>query len=318
LNLRKCLALTGSMLLALVSLPAAAPVAAQEVVQDEGYFYRAFHDATQSGDTAKAFAAAKAYLEKFPSGQYAEAIKQWQTGTRMAELDQAIKAKRAPEMIKVGREILASDPDNLNVVYALAYNLRRDELLASPPVYTNAAAAVEFANQGIALVEGGKTLTGVANFDKNATLGWMTQILALGATHAGKDEDAIKLYEKSSSYAPDDVPLAARNMFSVVALRQSRYGELAKAYNAMPEADRSAAEPSAEVKSAKQALDQEADALIDAAAGFVAYARSKSLAPATIDRINQLLETVYKNRFPEDTALDGLKKILAGKGAPAA
>jgi hypothetical protein len=31
-----------------------------------------------------------------------------------------------------------------------------------------------------------------------------------------------------------------------------------------------------------------------------------------------VLETVYKNRFPEDTALDGLKKILAEKATPAA
>jgi hypothetical protein len=40
--------------------------------------------------------------------------------------------------------------------------------------------------------------------------------------------------------------------------------------------------------------------------------------PAAVDRVNQLLETVYKDRFPEDAALDGLKKLLASKGAPAA
>jgi hypothetical protein len=39
--------------------------------------------------------------------------------------------------------------------------------------------------------------------------------------------------------------------------------------------------------------------------------------PAAVDRVNQLLETVYKGRFPEDAALDGLKKILAAK-APSA
>ena len=37
-----------------------------------------------------------------------------------------------------------------------------------------------------------------------------------------------------------------------------------------------------------------------------------------MDRVNTLLETVYKGRFPEDAALEGLKKILADKGAPAA
>ena len=45
---------------------------------------------------------------------------------------------------------------------------------------------------------------------------------------------------------------------------------------------------------------------------------SKGLPAATVDRVNGVLETVYKNRFPEDTALDGLKKILAEKATPAA
>jgi hypothetical protein len=37
-----------------------------------------------------------------------------------------------------------------------------------------------------------------------------------------------------------------------------------------------------------------------------------------VDRVNQLLETVYKGRFPEDATLEGLKKKLAEKAAPPA
>jgi hypothetical protein len=107
-------------------------------------------------------------------------------------------------------------------------------------------------------------------------------------------------------------------MLGVVALRQGKYADLAKAYNALPEADRAAPEPGPEVKAAREALNLEADALIEAAAGFVAYGRTKGLPPATVDRVNQVLETVYKGRFPEDATLEGLKKILAGKGAPPA
>ncbi len=36
-----------------------------------------------------------------------------------------------------------------------------------------------------------------------------------------------------------------------------------------------------------------------------------------MDRVNQMLETVYKGRFPEDATLEGLTKILAAKGVPA-
>ena len=125
------------------------PAAAQEVVQDEGAFYRAFHEASQAGDSARASDAAKAYLEKYPSGQYADFVKKWQDTERMTRLDAAIKEKRTADMIKAGQEILAADPENLNVIYALAFNIRRNELLAVPPVYQNAAAAVEFAKRGI-------------------------------------------------------------------------------------------------------------------------------------------------------------------------
>jgi hypothetical protein len=314
---RNALALAGIGLAALLTTQPL-PAAAQEVVQDEGAFYRAFHEASQAGDTARALEAGKTYLEKYPTGQYADFIRKWQDTARMTLLDGAIKERRTDDMLKLGQEILAADPENLNVIYALAFNIRRNELLASPPVYDHAAAAVEYAKRGISLVESGRTLTGVASFDKDGTLAWMTQILAINETKNGSDDQAIKLYEKSTALAGDDAPLVARNLFSVVALRQSRYGELAKAYNALPDADRAAAEPTEEVKAAREALNLEADALIDAAAGFVAFGRSKGLPAATVDRVNQLLETVYKGRFPEDAELAGLKKILADKGAPSA
>ena len=318
MHLRKTLAAIALVAAATLALVPAAPAVAQEVVQDEGAAYRAWHDASQAGDNAKAMAAAKTYLEQYPTGQYADFIKKWYGTAQMTALDAAIKEKRTADMITVGREILAADPENLNVLYALAFNIRRNELLAAPPNFTNAPAAVEFGKKAIALVESGKTLTGVASFDKNATLAWLTQILAVNEGKNGSAEEAIKLYEKSTALAPEDPAIAARNLLAVVSLRQAKYGELAKAYNALPAEDRAAAEPKPEVKAAKDALNAEADGLIDAAAGFVAFGRTKNLPAATVDRVNQLLETVYKGRFPEDATLDGLKKILAGKGLAAA
>jgi len=320
-SLRKTLAPTAAGMLlfaAALTLAPAAPAAAQEVVQDEGAAYRAWHEASQAGDNAKAMAAAKAYLEKYPKGQYADFIQKWYGTAQMTALDAAIKEKRTADMIAVGRDILATDPENLNVLYALAFNIRRNELFAAPQNFTNAPAAVEFSKKAIGLVESGKTLTGVQTFDKNGTLAWLTQVLAVNEGKNGSPAEAIKLYEKSTALAPDDPQIAARNLLAVVTLRQAKYGELAKAYNALPEADRSAAEPKPEVKAAKDALNAEADGLIEAAARFVAFGKTKGLPAATVDRVNQLLQTVYKGRFPEDATLEGLKKILADKGVPAA
>jgi tetratricopeptide (TPR) repeat protein len=311
--LTKTLAPTAAGALLLAAVLAFAPAAAQEVVQDEGAAYRAWHAASQAGDNAKAVEAAKAYLAQYPTGQYAEFIKKWLPNALMTALDAAIKEKRTADMISTGREILAADPENLNVLYALAFNIRRNELLASPPSFSNAPAAVELSKKAISLVESGKTLTGVQSFDKNATLAWLTQILAVVEQKNGAAGEAIKLYEKSTAFAPADPAIAGQNLLRVFTLRQAAYGDAAKAYNAFPEADRSAAEPTPEVKAARDKVNAEADALIGSAAGFVAFAKVKGLAPAMKDRVNQVLETVYKSRFPEDASLAGLQKILQEK-----
>ena len=120
-----------------------------------------------------------------------------------------------------------------------------------------------------------------------------------------------------TAYAPADPAIAGQNLLRVVALRNASYAEAAKAYNALPEAERAAAEPPPAAKAAKDALNAQADGLINSAASFVALGRSKNLPAATVDRVNQALEAAYKVRFPEDATLDGLKKILADKGAPA-
>ena len=44
---------------------------------------------------------------------------------------------------------------------------------------------------------------------------------------------------------------------------------------------------------------------------------ANGLPAATVDRVNQTLEAVYKVRFPEDAALGGLQKILQDKAAAA-
>jgi hypothetical protein len=177
---------------------------------------------------------------------------------------------------------------------------------------------VEYAKKGIAMVDSGKTLAGVSTFDKNATLAWMTQLVAVVDHKNGNLAAALQGYEKSTAYAPGDVAIAGQNLRRVVAIRQNAYGEAVKAYNALPEADRGASEPNEAVKAAREKLNAEADAYIDAAAAFVAFARAKNLPAASVDPVNQTLETVYKSRFPEDATLDGLKKILAAKGLPSA
>ncbi len=301
LAIASLLALTAA---ALVILPPASATAqtGMEEIQDEGSAYRAWHQASQAGDNAKAMDAAKAYLAKYPAGQYAQFLTGWLGTAKMAALDAAIKEKRAADVATVGREILAGDPENLNVIYAVA--------LYAPP-----ADGVEFAKKAIALVEAGKTLSGVQNFDKNATLAKLIQVLAVDAQKNASPAEAMKLYEQSTSLAPQDPLVAGKNLYAVYNMRLATYLEAVKAWNAIPEADKAVPEPKPEVKAALALVDKESDTLVDSAAAFVAYATAKNMAPAARDKVNQLLESTYKRRHPEDATLAGLQKLLQEKGA---
>ena len=166
-------------------------------------------------------------------------------------------------------------------------------------------------------MENGKTLAEGPSFDKDATLAWLYQSLAVIEVNGGNPKQAIKLYEKSSALTPDDVPIRGRNLVNTITLQQSAYAAAASAFNALPEADRAAAEPSDALKAAREALNGAADALIETAATFVAFGKAKNLPAATVGRMNQVLETTYKGRYPEDADLNGLKKVLADKGVRA-
>jgi tetratricopeptide (TPR) repeat protein len=297
---------------AILVLAPVAPAAAQEE-QDEALAYHAWFAANQQQDNAKAVEAAEAYLESFPNGEYAEFLSKWLAPAQMARLNGAIKAGQVDQMLAVGNRILAKEPENLNVVYALAFQLRRRELLAKPRSYAHAADAVRLSQKAIDLVGSGQTLAGVQNFNKDATLAWLYQNLAIVEGKDGVSDKAIELYEKSTSLAPQDPAIAGRNLLEVLSWRQASYAEAANAYNALPDEARGAAEPSPEVTAARAKVDAEADTLIDVAARFVALAEVKGLPQATRDKVYGVLESVYKSRNPDDAEAAGLQAVIDAK-----
>ncbi len=311
--LRNSLAALAGLTLAaavLVLVPAN-PGLAQE--QEEALAYHAWFAANQTQDIPKAVEAAEAYIKQFPTGEYADFLAKWLPPARLAALNLAITAGEVDKMLKVGGAILANDPENLNVMYALAFQLRRRELIASPRSYAHAAQAVDVSQKTIALVESGKTLAGVQNFNKDATLAWLYQNLAVVAGKDGSSPKAIQLYEKSTSLAPQDPAIAGRNLLELLSWQQASYTNAANAYNGLPEEDRLAAEPSPDVQAARAEVDAQSDALIDVAAAFVALAEVKKLPQATRDKVYGVLETIYKSRNPDDTEGAGLQAVIDAK-----
>lgn len=284
--------------------------AAEEQNLDEAAAYQAWFLANAGKDAAAALKAAEDYLKAFPSGANAEYLRKWIGPARGAALNAAIKAKSTADIVRIGREILAGDPDNLNILYALAFNVRQNELFASPPVFTHAKDAVEFSSRAIKLIEAGKTLAGVdpSKWSKDQTLAWLYQNLAVVEAKDGNVDKALEHYAKSSALDPSDSRLDAYNFLACGSLRKTRYDEAVQAYQAFPEAERKAAEPKPEVKAAVDRANAEADGVIDCWSRFLALAQAKDLFRETQGKVLSALEGLYSYRHPEDHG--GLQKLI--------
>jgi hypothetical protein len=308
---------SGRLALALVAcLACASPARAQEPSADETIAYQTWFGAKSQNMQDKAVEAAEAYLAKFPQGQYAAYLKSWLLTPKLQAFGAAVQAKKTDEMITLGREILKADPENLGVLYSLAFNLRRLELAASPSNYTHAKEAAEFAAGALKLVEAGKTIEG-GTFSKNAVSSLLHQIQAMVAANAKDSEQAIALYRKSSAADPGNVGIVAYNLLALASLHKDAYDEAAKAYQALPEAGRQAAEPGADVKAALDKVYATADPLIDSWARFVALANARNVAAETRVRVLASLKTVYATRYAGDTSgLDPLVQKLQAEYSP--
>jgi len=287
---------------------AATPFArAQEAGADETVLYQTWFGANSQGMKDKAIESAQAYLEKFPKGQYAAYLKNWLIGPKLQAFNAALQAKNTVEMIKVGRDILKQDPENLSIHYSIAYNLRRLELAASPASFAHAKEAVEFSDSSIKLIEAGKVIEG-GKFNKEASLALLYQIQALVAADAKNPSEAIALYTKSSAADPGNVGIVAYNLLALASLHKAPYDAAVGVYMAFPEADRQAAPPSPEVKAALDALYEKADPLIDAWGRFVGLTRARNVAAETREQVLGSLKTVYGTRYAGDQS--GLEPLL--------
>jgi len=305
--MKSFLSLSRTALVLAVCLISASATRAQELSPDETVAYQSWYVANEANEQAKAIEAAQAYLAKFPSGKYVAYLKGWLLGPKLKAFDAAVQAKSVDEMLKLGREILKDSPDNLGVWYSVAFNLRRYELAVSPAIFAHAAEAQEFAAESIKRIEGGQVIEG-GRFNPKASLAILYQIQAMVANNAGKREEAIDLYSKSSAADPGNIGIVANNLLTLGSLYRDPYGAAVAAYQALPDADRQAAEPSAEVKAALAKMHAAADPLIDVWARFVALARARNVAAATRDQVLASVQTVYGTRYAGDNS--GLEPLI--------
>ena len=275
---------------------------------DEVVAYMAWYGANTSGDTAKALAAAKEYLDKFPQGENAPYVRKWLTGLQWQRFNEAVQKKDMAEVVRLGRAHLGDDP---SFAYWTAWYLRQNELLGSGPA-AHAKDAEELSRLAIAFVEKGGVATGIApdKFDKSANLAWLHQNLALVATKDGRSEEAIEHYETSSRLAPADAALNARNQFGCGSLHQELYDAAAAKYKALPEAERGPEAPSPAAQAAVDAANRHADSAIQCWARFLG---GDSGSPELRSRIEAAIGALWSYRHPEQP--DGWKALVQKGGS---
>jgi hypothetical protein len=279
------------------------PAAAQDPAAEEAAAYKAWYDAYTAKDLPKEYELGKAFIEKYPSSKNADYVKKDVARVRSLFLQNAITAKNTAEVVKLGKEAMAADPNNVDYAIFLAVQLRTLDTSLQ-----NAADLSEFAQTAIRLIESGKTPTPVKDqppFDKNKTLAYFQDTLATTSEHGKNPDKAIEYLHQATMLDPSN----ARYFFNCGRLHQDRYVIAAKKYQAFSQEERTAQEPKPEVKAALDEANKEADAVINCWVRFMGLTAVKSdFKTETRTQVESALTDLYKYRHNDSD--EGLKKLI--------
>jgi hypothetical protein len=287
--------------------------AAQDPAKEEYDAYTAWYAAYKAQDAAKSLELGRAFVAKFPSSKYTDFIKKDNVRARGVLFNKAVQEKNMNEMIRIGKEVLAEDPDNLDYLLAMAIQIRQNELFATPPNFAHAAEASEFTERTIRLIESGKTPTGAKDFDKNKTLAFFHWSLAVVDDHNQSADKAMTHYMEAAKLDP----MNATYYFQCGRLHHLKYIAAAKKYGDMPQADRDAApaEMKPEVKASLDDLNKEADAVINCWVRFLGLTETEGKGwESTRPQVRKAVTELYQYRHNDST--EGLDKLIEqNKGA---
>ena len=277
--------------------------------ENKDAWYATFRENYKTDQQPKAYDAAKKYItactEETDITKY---LKKWigayEKETRKVKLPQLLyNDKNYAEAFKLGKEMLAEDPDNLMVLVHLGYG----GYLASStnnPAFN--ADAVNYARKAVQMIESGKTLENWHPFpNQNEALAFLNYYI--GVTTLAQDPSAaLTLLIKAANY---DSSLK-KSPFT--------YDRIAAAYETGPYAKQSAdyktkyggKDETPESKLAYENINQIIDRMIDAYARAVAAAGSDAKVAAQKKEWNDSLTTWYKFRHKD--SVEGLNEMVAG------
>jgi tetratricopeptide (TPR) repeat protein len=201
----------------------------------------------------------------------------------------------------------ADDLEDLNYLYSQVLKIRATELDLSPPKYTHAAEALDYALRAIRLLEAGKTSSRIQADQVKAAMAYLYQTSGIVEKHNYHHNPAIKYYRKSIALDPLNHSLNTVNYMGLVAVCMAKYAAVAKKYDELPQEKRKAEPPDAEAQALLDEINTRADDLIDLMAHFLALADSTKYGE-TRRKVEDALRDLYKYRHHE--SLDGLKELI--------
>lgn len=268
--------------------------------------YKKFFDNYQSpAGQQVAYKAAKEYLQNKPQDEdnakyLAEWVGKYERAVREAEVRSLILQKNFPEAVKKGKEALASDPDNLY----LLYDIVSASVQAGSGDPSLPQDGITMGLKAIQLVESGTALPpGEIFATRDEILGRLNLSVAQLKLNQHEPEDALPYIAEALRH-PGAVQKAPETYYNLAfAYENGPYKKLASAYN-----DNFADKP--ETEEGKQALSRVndiTDRTIDA------YARAVALVDAKSDvRAKWMahLTELYKSRH--DGSDTGLQEMISG------
>src|SRR5712692_6688827 len=248
-----------------------------------------------------AYEAAKEYLAVCPADEspYKTALQKFKDAydamtagaTTAKQFEDAVKNAKYAEQLRLGKLVLAGDPDNVKIYIIMGVAGLNDRSLLSD--------SAQYAKKAIELIEGGKPFAPLFDSSKDKALAQLNYVIASAAVK-NDPTAAIPYFVKALKQESD------------LKKNPQVYAELAGAYGAGPVAKLAdnykvfvGKDETPESKLALANLNQVIDRQIDALARAAAVATN----PADKKNVMDVLTAIYKDRNKSES---GLNELVAG------
>jgi hypothetical protein len=251
-----------------------------------------------------AYEAAKDYLATCTTeDQYSAALKKFKDAydaitagaTTAKQFDDAVKSGKYAEQVRLGKLLLANDPDNVNnvkiyIILGVA-GLNDSSLLSE---------SAQYAKKAIELIEVGKPFAPLFDGSRDKALAQLNYAIAK-ASLSGAPTDALPYLIKAARYESDLKKNPQTYLDIVTAYEKGPRAKLTEEYDAKYKGHDETPESKLVAANINQVIDRQIDA----------YARATFVATNAADKkaLMDELTTLYKYRNKSDT---GLNELVAG------